>query len=94
MKDLHGQPLIPFSRAAHNCHSPCAQDGRLSSEMCHIRALSKCKINTFPFSLSYPRCFLNFCTFVNSQKQQQNDMNITNANVFVSNKLLQFPALH
>ena len=90
-EDLHGQPLITFSRAPPSRYRPSTPDGRLSSEICHIRALSKRKINTSPFSFSYPRWFLNFCTFVNSQTHEQNDMNITNANVFVPYKLLQVP---
>lgn len=92
IQDVHGQPLITFSREPHDCHSPLKQDERLSSEICQIRVSWKYKINTFPFSLSYPRWFLNFCTFVNSQKHEQNDMNITNANFFVPNKLLYLPS--
>lgn len=63
MEDVHSQPLIPFSRAAHSCRSPCTQDGRLSSEMCEQGFV---KMQHLPFLLPLPQMiseFLCICEF-------------------------------
>lgn len=90
MRELPYQPLSTSGQSPPNCSSPSVQDTRLSSEICHIRASLACQINTFSFSFFYPGWVLNCCTFVNSQKHEQNDRRITNANVFVANKSCHF----
>lgn len=73
-----------------NRSSPSIQDRRLTSETCHIRASLACNIDTFLFSFFYPGRVLNRCAFVNSQRHEQNDRGVTNANVFIANKPCRF----